>query len=117
MVKAQILDGVLHMEVEGMDKVWALKSQLSIPLEHITDVRLDSDVVHQWWRGMKLPGTNLPGVISAGTFYQDGKRVFWDIHHPEMAVVIMLNHEFYNELVIEVDDPQAFVSQIKNKIS
>jgi len=29
----------------------------------------------------------VPGVITAGTFYQDGKRVFWDVHHPEKAIV------------------------------
>ena len=26
---------------------------------------------------------HLPGVITAGTFYQEGERVFWDVHDPE----------------------------------
>jgi hypothetical protein len=27
-------------------------------------------------------------VITAGMFYQDGKRVFWDVHNPEKYLVI-----------------------------
>jgi len=54
-----------------------------------------------------MPGTNVPGVITAGTFYQDGKRVFWDVHNPEKTIIIDLHDERYNELVVEVDDPNA----------
>jgi len=113
MVRAEFTGDILHLHVEGMDKVWAFKSQLSISLQHITGVRLDEEVAKQWFHGIKWPGTSLPHVITAGTFYQDGKRIFWDIHHPERAVVISLAHESYNELVIEVENPQAFVSNLQ----
>ena len=112
MVKTEIIDGNLILHMEGMDKVWALKSQLTIPLEHITGARMDAEIVHGWWRGIKFPGSNIPGVLTAGTFYQDGKRIFWDIHHPEAAVVISLTHESYNELVIEVADPEGLIAQL-----
>ncbi len=116
MVKPEITDGILHLDVQGMDKIWAFKSRLSIPLEHITAVRMDGEIAKKWWHGIKLPGVNIPGVLTAGTFYQDGKRVFWDIHHPETAVVLSLNHEHYDELVIEVESPEAFVGRIREKI-
>ena len=45
----------------------------------------------------RMPGTNVPGVITAGTFYQDGKRVFWDVHHPEKTIMIDPHDERYNE--------------------
>jgi hypothetical protein len=116
MVKAEILGDVLVLHMEGMDKVWALKSELSIPLAHITGVRLDTEVVNKWWHGIKMPGTSIPGVITAGTFYQAGKRIFWDIHHPEQAVVISLDHESYDELVIEVENPEMFVANLHGAI-
>jgi hypothetical protein len=116
MVKSEIKDDVLHLTVEGMDKVWALKSELSIPLSHITGIRIDTEVVHAWWHGFKLPGSNIPGVLTAGTFYQDGRRVFWDIHHPEEAIIISLDHESYGELVIEVENPDAFVAELQARI-
>ena len=43
------------------------------------------------------------------TFYQDDKRVFCDVHHPEKTIVIDLHDERYNELVVEVDEPQSGV--------
>jgi hypothetical protein len=61
-----------------------------------------------------MPGTSVPGVIKAGTFYQDGKRVFWDVHHPEKTIVIDLHDERYNQLIVEVEDPQAAVSLIQS---
>ena len=58
----------------------------------------------------------MPGVITACMFYQDGKRIFWDIHHPDQAVVITLADESYNELVIEVENPDAFVANLQKSI-
>jgi hypothetical protein len=108
----QIKDGTLHLTVEGLDKVWAFKSQLSIPLAHITGVRVDAEIVKGWWHGLRMPGTSIPHVITAGTFYQDGKRVFYDIHNPGEAVVLSLDHETYDELVIEVENPRAFSREL-----
>lgn len=117
MVKPEIIDNTLHLHVEGADKVFAFKSQLSIPLEHINSVRLDAEIVSGWWRGIKFPGSNIPHVITAGTFYQDGKRIFWDVHNPEQALIISLNHESYNELVIQVEHPESFVEEMEAKIN
>jgi hypothetical protein len=116
MVKPEIIEDTLHLHVMGMDKFWALKSRLSIPLAHITAIRTDGEVVKKWWHGLKLPGSNIPGVLTAGTFYQDGKRLFWDIHHPKEAVIVSLNHESYDELVIEVENPESFVKEVQEKI-
>ena len=63
-----------------------------------------------------MPGTNVPGVITAGTFYQHEKRVFWDVHHPEKTIVIDLHDERYSELVVEVDDPEAAVTLIRSAL-
>ncbi len=52
-------------------------------------------------------------MLTAGTFYQDGKRVFWDVHNPEDTVVIELKDERYNQLIVEVADPNAAVELVK----
>jgi hypothetical protein len=104
----------LVLQVRGADKLWALKSSLEIPLAHITGVRADPKVAKGWYHGIRAPGTNLPGVITAGTFYQHGQRVFWDVHHPDGTIVIELRDERYNELIVEVPDPQAAVELIRS---
>jgi hypothetical protein len=116
MVDLSIAEGKLTLHVRGADKLWAFKSTLEIPLVHIAGVRANPEAAHGWYHGMRMPGTNVPGVVTAGTFYQDGKRVFWDVHHPEKTIVIDLHDERYNELVVEVDDPEAAVRSIQNAL-
>ena len=77
MVEISIIGDHLHLDVKRLDKLWAFKGKLEIPLKHIRAVRYDPAVARGWWHGMKLPGTILPGVITAGTFYQHGQKVFW----------------------------------------
>ena len=109
MVDLSIAEGKLTLHVRGADKLWAFKSSLEIPLVHIAGVRADPEAARGCYHGIRMPGTNVPGVITAGTFYQDGKRVFWDVHHPEKTIVIDLNDERYSRLIVEVADPQAAV--------
>ena len=112
MVDIAVADGKLLVKVLGADKLWSFKSSLEIPLEHVTGVRTDPAIAKGWWHGVRFPGTNLPGVITAGTYYQDGQKVFWDVHDPDRAIVIDLRDESYDRLVIEVADPEAAVNLI-----
>jgi hypothetical protein len=113
MVDLSISGGNLVLHVRAADKLWAFKSSLEIPLAHIAEIKADPTIAHGWWHGLRMPGTNIPGVLTAGTFYQDGKRVFWDVHNPENTVVVLLKDERYNELIVEVADPQAAVELVK----
>lgn len=105
MTEVEITDGRLIVHVEGLDKLWALKSRLEIPLEHVLGAEVDSEVARGWWKGIKAPGTHVPGVITAGTFYREGDRIFWDVHDPDKTIVIRLSDERYSRLVVEVEDP------------
>ena len=101
---------VVH--VQGWDKVWALKSQLTIPIGHVVRAEAASEEARRWWHGLRLPGTNIPGVITAGTVLRDGGRVFWDVRDADRAVAIYLRDDVYTELVVEVDDPAATIALV-----
>ncbi len=113
MVDLSVADGMLILHVRGADKLWAFKSSLEIPLQHIAGIRVDSTLAHGWYHGIRMPGTNIPGVLTAGTFYQDGKRVFWDVHNPDRTIVIELRDERYNELVVEVEHPNFAIEMVE----
>lgn len=116
MVDLSLAEGKLTLHVRGADKLWALKSSLEIPLVHIVRVQADPEIARGWYHGLRMPGTSIPGVITAGTFYQDGKRVFWDVHHPDKTIVIDLHDEQYNQLIVEVADPQSAVQLIQQAL-
>ena len=108
-------DGVLF-EVRGWDKVWSLRSQLTISLAHIKDAHTDPEPAMGWFQGLKVAGTDVPNIFRAGTFYQHGELVFWDVHDPENTIVIELEHERYRRLIVEVEDPSGEVKKIKSAL-
>jgi uncharacterized protein len=75
MARVSIDGDDLVVEIEGMDKLWSLKSRLVIPLANVRGATADPGIAAEP-KGLRAPGTSLPGVITAGTFHQDGERVF-----------------------------------------
>jgi hypothetical protein len=116
MVELEIVESKLKIHVKGADKLWAFRSTLEIPLAHIAGVRTDPAIADGWWKGFRFPGTNLPGVIAAGTFYYHGKTIFWDVHHGENAIILDLHDERYDELIVEVADTGAAVKMIRSAV-
>jgi hypothetical protein len=112
-VRVTVLGGSAVFEVEGLDKLWALKSRLEIPVRHIRGARVDPEIARGWWHGLRTGGTEVPGVITAGTFHQHGRRIFWDVHDPDRTVVVELADERYDELVIEVESPATTVGELQ----
>lgn len=105
-------DGVTF-EVLGLHKLWTLKSRLTVRLAHITGVRADPGVSLGWGGEIRWPGTYIPGMIKAGTYYGRGRRTFWDVTHPQRAIVIELANDRYDALIVEVADPAAAVARIE----
>lgn len=117
MVELSIADGKLTLHVKGADKLWAFKSSLEIPLVHIAGVGSGVQSARGWWHGIKFPGTNVPGVITAGTFYQHGDVIFWDVHDPENTIAIDLHDDSYDQLIVEVADPGEAIKLIQSALS
>ena len=116
MVEITIESNSAVFEVRGWDKVWSLRSRLEIPLSHIVDVYIDREPAMGWFQGLKMGGTDIPNIFRAGTFYQEGEWVFWDVRHPEKTIVVDLSHETYKKLIIEVADPDAEIRKLKAAI-
>src|SRR6266852_4110936 len=100
-------------EIEGLDKLWSLRSRLEIRLAHITDVEANADQVGRWWHGLKLWGSDVPGLFAAGTFFYHGELVFWDVRDPAKTIIVSLDHERYKKLIIEVADPETVVARLR----
>ena len=109
MVEVRPEGDTVVFNVQGLHKLWALKSQLTIPRAHILGARQDAAVVDRWWKGWRV-GTHVPGLLTAGTFFFADQRIFWDVHRETHAVVVELQNEEYQQLIIEVTDPAAVVA-------
>ena len=117
MVEISFVGDNAIFEIVGMDKVWALKSRIEVPLAHIAGAFIDRDAARGWWHGLRMPGTQIPGVITAGTFYQHGSRAFYDVHDADNTIIVQLKDDRYEHLIIEVAHPEAEVSKITSVVS
>jgi hypothetical protein len=70
MATIRITDTDLVIEMHGMDKFWALRSQVTIPLAHIRKVEArpkDAHVANM--KGALRVGSYVPGYVLAGYYY------------------------------------------------
>ena len=117
MVTVQVEEEAVLFTVEGWHKLWAFRSELRIPRNHIKSARPDPAAAAKW-AGLRAGGTYVPGLITAGTFYLDGfadhKPTFFDVQHQENTIVIELADEQYARLIIEVADPAGTIALLND---
>ncbi len=112
MTELEVANSEFVMRVVRLDRLSAFQSELRA-LAHVAGVQLAADDARRWWHGWRAPGTHVPGIITAGTYYDKEGRVFWDVHDPERAVAVLLRDERYVKLVVEVEDPRATVAALE----
>ncbi len=65
-----------------------------------------------------MPGTQIPGVIVAGSYLQGGRWTFWDVRGSgDNAIEVELVGVRYHRLVIDVADPDAERERLRAAIS
>jgi hypothetical protein len=119
MVRIEIDGAALDIQVQGVHKLWALKSSLRVPLADVRDVRHDPERATRFMPGLRVPGTHIPYVYTAGTYYQaDFRPDFWTVRDAERAIVIQCAPDAaYDEIIVEVEDPAATVERIRQAIA
>ena len=67
-----ILDGEnLTLALSAKESVWALRRNICIPVTSITNIEWVASTVNTGrLHGLRAPGTGLPGVFYAGSFYR-----------------------------------------------
>lgn len=118
MTTIELTDDKLELTVRGFDVVLALKKHLSIPLAHVTRVEagVAAEAREQLRHSLRMPGTYLPGIVTAGSYVEHGRWMFWDVHSGERAITIFVEHERYDAVVVDVDDPAATVARIEERL-
>lgn len=102
----------LKIDLDLWERIWAFyfNSELVIPLEHITQVNTEEP--HSSWADVRLPGTFLPGVIKAGTYYTGQGREFWYATNRGNYLTLDLENEFYKKVVLTLDQNQDWADRI-----
>lgn len=114
-VEMQVNDDQLLVRFAGWDRLWTLRREVRVPLpqiEQVTVRRIGAVRFRWWWR---LRGTDVPGVIRAGSFVARGGRELWDVRQGAVAVDIELAEPAqFRRIVLEVPDPAWAAEQLRS---
>lgn len=106
MVSIEKKDGLYHFNIVGWHKLWCLKSRIIIQEEHIAYASIYTGSFSAM-RGIRLPGTYFPGLITAGSYYTGEGWIFCDFVNPEHCLEIGLQKERYRKLIVQVRDTNS----------
>ncbi|MEO8236188.1 MAG: hypothetical protein ABI549_12285 [Flavobacterium sp.] len=114
MVKVTATENEFVFDVLGNHQFWTFESKIKVKKENIIKAS-QSDEDFTFWIGWKMLGTQLPWVITAGTYLKKGKRNFWDVSNKKNAIIVELNHCNYDKLIIEVKSPIETINLLNAK--
>jgi hypothetical protein len=104
-------DDRLLVRPVGLVRLWALSKGIDVPVTAITDVGVSKR--KELTKGWKWPGTNLPGVMAAGSFRSHGERNLWMTGPAKEVLVIELHDQPYRHVIVQVEDPHAAVEALR----
>lgn len=116
MVNIQIEADQIHFIVKGIHKFFTFKNKITVPKKNLVSVKFDPEEIKGIWKGIRVLGTHVPGVIRAGTYSHAKKFQFWDVTRFGKAIIVELANSKYEKLIIEVDDPITAKEQIERCI-
>jgi hypothetical protein len=94
------------VRLSPIEKLGALHGDVTVPRPSVRAVEVTTQPFVEL-RGIRAPGTGLPGVIALGTWRRGrGKKDFVAVYRGRPAVVLDLDDRGpYDRLIISVDDP------------
>ena len=116
MTTVEIVGDELVVTMSGMDRFWSLRRRVAVPLAQVRGATADPGMSREP-AGLRMPGTHLPRVITAGTYRKDGGRDFWNLRASQQAVVVELAGARFRRLVLGVPDARATAERIERALT
>ncbi|ONH30592.1 hypothetical protein [Pseudofrankia asymbiotica] len=112
MAKVEVAGGRVEVVLSQKERLAALRGDVSAALGEIVDVRVSPHPFGEL-RGIRAPGTGVPGVIAIGTWRHRGGKDFVAIYRGRPAVVVTLAPDSeFERFIIGVEDPDETVAGI-----
>ncbi|HEY9661753.1 MAG TPA: hypothetical protein V6C65_25130 [Allocoleopsis sp.] len=107
----------LIIKLSGFERLWSfhLSQSILVPFAHIQQVSTTQP--QSDWFDLRAPGTALPGVIKAGTYYTRNGREFWYVTRKADYLTLSLRDEYYKRIVLSLENAAAWAEQINRLIT
>ncbi|MGQ4647210.1 pentapeptide repeat-containing protein [Lyngbya aestuarii] len=115
-MKLTIVEQQLQINLEWFEQVLAfyLSKVISVPLSHITSVTAEKP--RKTCLEIRAPGTFIPKLIKAGTYYTSRGREFWYVTRDRDYLTIELIDQYYKRIILTIDQNQLWFEQLNQVI-
>jgi hypothetical protein len=106
MATVEISPAALHVRLGRLERLGAFHDDVTVPVADLVAATAVPDV----WahlRGVRAPGTGLPGVIMLGTTRTDGIKDFCAVYRHGAGLVIDLRDHEFARLLLTQDAVEA----------
>ncbi|MFC4222444.1 hypothetical protein [Lysinibacter cavernae] len=109
-------NAVLVVIPRGFDKLWGFRTQITVPLDSIVDVRVELQP-KTIRTGLRYPGLSAFGKRS-GTFHPGREKHYWNYsgRGEALAISIAPGHDFHR-LYLSVENAESSRTELMNAVS
>jgi hypothetical protein len=103
----------LTLTLQGAERLWAVKLRpIEVPRANV--VRAEAALPPTTWKELRAPGTFLPGVIKAGTYYTGRGKEFWYVlqRKKDNPLTIELTGKPYRRIALTIDHAASWAERI-----
>ncbi len=106
LARVDVADGFLIVRPRGLNRLWALKAEVRVPLAQVSEVHASvarRDVPARF----RTLGTYVPGLIQAGSYRTKGERSFWVVGRASTVTVIDCPGARFDRIVLQLSAKTA----------
>jgi hypothetical protein len=114
-MRIDLTEDRLTLTFEGAERFWAFKaSPVSVPRDRVTGVQ--NRLPPSTWKTLRAPGTMVPGLIKAGTYYTPAGKELWyatRAHKGDPLAIELAGGEPYRWIALTIEDSVAWAERIR----
>jgi hypothetical protein len=106
-----VRDDEVEVHMSPLEQAGAFHGPVRVPLAAVSDVHIVQDA----WpvlRGVREPGTDVPGHVMLGTCRGDFGKDFCAVYQHRPTVVVELQGAEFARLLVTQDDPAAALREL-----
>jgi len=115
-MRLSIENSRLRVELSILEKILSFRGSFEVPLEDVEMVT--SGKPKGTWAEIRVPGTFIPWVIKAGTYFTRNGKEFWYVTRSHRNfLTIHLKRGFYKRIILGLDASEYWVRRITASVS
>jgi hypothetical protein len=111
MATIEATDDSFVVRLTRPERLLAMHGDIVVPRDSLRRAEVLNDPMSRV-RGLRLPGTGFPGLISMGTYRGQHGKEFYAIWKGRRAVRLSLEGHEFSAIIVGVQDPERLVAEI-----